>query len=203
MSLLVMWVIAYLLGSLVPGYWIGQFFYHKNLLQEGSGNIGTTNTFRVLGTKAGVVTLVLDILKGTAAGLLPLLFHSDIHPFIVGAAAILGHTFSPWIHFKGGKAVATSAGVLLAYEPKFFWFVVLVLLLSLLLTSMVSVGSILGFLFASVYSFTYHDWILSIIAIGLTIYVIYRHRGNVARILDGTESLVPFGLVYWYRQHQS
>jgi glycerol-3-phosphate acyltransferase PlsY len=196
MTLIIMWLIAYALGSLVPGYWIGQL-HHKNLLKEGSGNIGTTNTFRVLGAKAGSITLMLDLLKGTAAGCLPLLFQSDVHPFIVGAAAILGHTFSPWIGFKGGKAVATSAGVLLAYDPSFFGWVVVVMIISLLLTSMVSVGAIFGFLFASLYSLTYHDWILSSVAIALTIFVIYRHRTNIARIRQGTESLVPFGLNYW------
>ncbi|QEA48155.1 glycerol-3-phosphate 1-O-acyltransferase PlsY [Leuconostoc lactis] len=202
-STILMFVCAYFLGSLLPGYWIGLIFYHKDIRDEGSGNIGTTNSFRVLGPVAGTVTLVLDLLKGTAAGLLPHLFHSSINPMLVGIAAIIGHTFSIWIKFKGGKAVATSAGVLLAYNPQFFILVSAVFIIMLLLTSMVSLSSMVGFSFALITSFFYHDLILTLVAAALTCFVFYRHRSNIQRIKNGTESLVPFGWYYHYRQtHQ-
>ena len=120
LKIILMVVIAYLLGSIPSGLWIGQHFYNKDIRQLGSGNIGTTNTYRVLGPKAGTVVLVVDILKGTLAASQPYLFHSNINPLLIGIFASLGHTVSIFDHFHGGKAVATSAGILLAYNPPMF-----------------------------------------------------------------------------------
>ena len=199
---ILMFVFSYLLGSLMPGFWIGKLFYHKDIRDEGSGNVGTTNSFRVLGSTAGIVTLLLDLLKGTAAGLLPLLFNSNINPMLVGVAAIIGHTFSIWIKFKGGKAVATSAGILLAYNPYFFTLAIAVFILVLLLTSMVSMSAMVSFSFAVVASLFYHDPILTIVTMILTIFVFYRHRSNISRIKNGTESTVPFGLYHHVRKNR-
>lgn len=194
-------VLAYLIGSLVPGYWIGKLFFHKDIRTEGSGNIGTTNAFRILGPVAGTVVLAADILKGALAAMLPSFFGLNINVMLVGLFAILGHTFSFWIGFKGGKAVATSAGVLSVYNGPLFWMVCAVFVSCLLLFSMVSVASMVGFTFATVMSvFYYHDLVLSIIAIVLTIFVFYRHRQNIGRILSGKESTIPFGLVYWLKK---
>ncbi|MDI6649771.1 glycerol-3-phosphate 1-O-acyltransferase PlsY [Leuconostoc suionicum] len=196
---ILMFVLSYLIGSLVPGFWVGKIFYHKDIRDEGSGNIGTTNSFRVLGIRAGITVLALDMLKGTAAGLLPLLFHSSINPMLVGIGAILGHTFSIWIGFKGGKAVATSAGVLLAYNPIFFIIIISIFVILLSISSMVSLSSMISFSCAVLISLYYHDWILTIVAIILTIFVFYRHRTNISRIRNGTESTIPFG---WYYNHK-
>lgn len=196
-SIVLMFVLSYFLGAMVPGFWIGKLFYHKDIRDEGSGNIGTTNSFRVLGPVAGIMTLILDLLKGTAAGLLPLAFNSTINPMLVGLAAVIGHTFSIWIKFKGGKAVATSAGVLLAYNPQFFCLIATVFIVMLLLTSMVSVSSMVGFSIAVIVSFYYHDMVLTVVAVTLTIFVFYRHRANISRIIHGTESTVPFGLYHY------
>lgn len=194
-------ILAYLIGSLVPGYWIGKLFFHKDIRTEGSGNIGTTNAFRILGPVAGTVVLAADILKGALAAMLPSFFGLNINVMLVGLFAILGHTFSFWIGFKGGKAVATSAGVLSVYNGPLFWMVCAVFVSCLLLFSMVSVASMVGFTFATVMSvFYYHDLVLSIIAIVLTIFVFYRHRQNIGRILSGKESTIPFGLVYWLKK---
>lgn len=191
---ILMFFLSYFLGSLMPGLWIGKVFYHKDIRDEGSGNIGTTNSFRVLGPIAGTLTLVLDLLKGTVAGLLPLLFHSNINPMLVGIIAIIGHTFSIWLKFKGGKAVATSAGVLLAYNPQFFLLVIIVFIFILVLTSMVSLSAMISFSFAVIASLFYHDFTLTFVATILTIFVFYRHRSNIKRIKAGQESTVPFGL---------
>lgn len=194
---IMVFILAYLIGSLVPGYWIGKLFFHKDIRTEGSGNIGTTNAFRILGPVAGTVVLAADILKGALAAMLPSFFGLNINVMLVGLFAILGHTFSFWIGFKGGKAVATSAGVLSVYNGPLFWMVCAVFVSCLLLFSMVSVASMVGFTFATVMSvFYYHDLVLSIIAIVLTIFVFYRHRQNIGRILSGKESTIPFGLVY-------
>ncbi|MDI6497949.1 glycerol-3-phosphate 1-O-acyltransferase PlsY [Leuconostoc suionicum] len=196
---ILMFVLSYLIGSLVPGFWVGKIFYHKDIRDEGSGNIGTTNSFRVLGIRAGITVLALDMLKGTAAGLLPLLFHSSINPMLAGIGAILGHTFSIWIGFKGGKAVATSAGVLLAYNPIFFIIIISIFVILLSISSMVSLSSMISFSCAVLISLYYHDWILTIVATILTIFVFYRHRTNISRIRNGTESTIPFG---WYYNHK-
>ncbi|MEI5988570.1 glycerol-3-phosphate acyltransferase [Enterococcus termitis] len=121
MKFFVLLIIAYLLGSIPSGVWVGKLFFKKDLRQFGSGNTGTTNTFRVLGKKAGVAVLLMDILKGTLATSLPLLFSLNVNPLVFGVVAVLGHTFPVFANFKGGKAVATSAGMILAYNPAFLF----------------------------------------------------------------------------------
>jgi len=121
---------------------------------------------------------------------------------LVGVAAIIGHTFSIWLKFKGGKAVATSAGILLAYNPYFFILAISVFILVLLLTSMVSMSAMISFSFAVCASLFYHDLVLTIVTIILTIFVFYRHRSNISRIKNGTESTVPFGLYNSIRQNR-
>ncbi|EER74497.1 glycerol-3-phosphate 1-O-acyltransferase PlsY [Weissella paramesenteroides] len=197
---IISFVLAYLFGSIPSGYWIGKIFYKKNILELGSGNIGTTNTFRTLGTIPGVVVLILDLCKGILGASMATIWGSAPHWMfmVVGLGAILGHTFSIWIGFKGGKAVATSVGVLLLYSPVMFLAAVIAFITAILLTSMVSVGSMLGFTVVTLLSvFWLHDWFLATIALVLTVFVFYRHRSNVKRILNGTESKVPFGLIYW------
>ena len=111
-------ILAYLLGSIPSGLWIGKIFFHINLREHGSGNTGTTNTFRILGKKAGIIVFAIDFLKGTLAVLLPTFFGiQGISPMVFGLLAVLGHTFPVFAGFKGGKAVATSAGVLLGFSP--------------------------------------------------------------------------------------
>ena len=104
MKLILLLILAYLLGSIPSGVWIGKLFFKKDIRQHGSGNTGTTNTFRVLGKTAGIVVLLMDILKGTLATCLPMIFHlSGINPLWFGVCAILGHTFPIFAGFKGGS----------------------------------------------------------------------------------------------------
>lgn len=198
--IILMIVIAYLLGSIPSGVWIGQIFFHQDIRLAGSGNIGTTNTFRVLGTKAGIAVLVIDILKGTLAASQPYLFGIEsVNPLIIGLFASLGHTFSIFDHFHGGKAVATSAGILLAYNPILFLVASSIFVASLLLSSMASVASILGITLTTIIAICFHDWVLAIIAGLLSGVVIWRHLGNINRIFNGTESMVSFGLGHYLR----
>lgn len=195
-KIILMFVAAYLLGSIPSGVWIGKKMYGKDIREFGSGNSGTTNTFRVLGFKAGVMVLLADVLKGTVAGSLPYLLHSDLNPMVVGLGAIIGHTFPIFAQFKGGKAVATSAGVLLAYNPPFFIFSVSLFLIILYFSRMVSFSSMFALLIITPSSLMTHDWILTTIAGILTIFIIIRHKENIKRIRLGTESKVPFGYGY-------
>jgi len=197
-----MLIVAYLLGSIPSGVIIGKLFFHTDIRQAGSGNIGTTNTYRVLGPVAGTIVMVMDILKGTLAAAQPAIFHLPVNALLIGLAAILGHTFSIFIGFKGGKAVATSAGILLAYNWEFFLIASAIMFTLVYLTSMVSVASMASLTLVSLIAiFYYQDWILSIVAVALTIFIFYRHRANIARIKAGTESLVHFGL--GWRRYQA
>jgi len=194
-EIILMLIVAYLLGSIPSGVIIGKLFFHTDIRQAGSGNIGTTNTYRVLGPVAGTVVMAMDILKGTLAAAQPAIFHLPVNALLIGLAAILGHTFSVFIGFKGGKAVATSAGILLAYNWQFFLIASAIMFTLVYLTSMVSVASMASLTLVSLIAiFYYQDWILSIVAVALTIFIFYRHRANIARIKAGTESLVHFGL---------
>lgn len=202
LKIILMVVIAYLLGSIPSGLWIGQHFYNKDIRQLGSGNIGTTNTYRVLGPKSGTVVLVMDILKGTLAASQPYLFHSNINPLLIGIFASLGHTVSIFDHFHGGKAVATSAGILLAYNPPMFLLASAIFVAVLLITSMASAASIIGITSIFVIALVMHDYILATVAGILTAVVIYRHRSNINRIIHGQESMVSFGLGHYLKNRK-
>ena len=204
MMTIVLLIFAYLLGSIPSGLWIGQIFFNINLREHGSGNTGTTNTFRILGKKAGMVTFAIDFFKGTLATLLPLIFHvQGISPIVFGLLAVLGHTFPIFAKFKGGKAVATSAGVVLGFAPLFFLYLAVIFFGILYLGSMISLSSIsaalaaiLGVLLFPLFGFilTSYDLLFTVIIIGLASLVIVRHKDNIKRIQNKTENLIPWGL---------
>ena len=204
MTTLLYLLIAYLLGSIPTGLWIGQYFFNINLRQHGSGNTGTTNTFRILGVKAGLAVLLIDILKGTLSVLLPIWFGgSALSPLAIGFFAILGHTFPIFAHFKGGKAVATSAGVLLGFSPVFLLFLLAIFLITLYLYSMISLSSItvaivalLGVLIFPSFNFilTSYNWLFTLIIFLISTVILIRHKENIQRIQNKSENLVPWGL---------
>ncbi|WEV44611.1 glycerol-3-phosphate 1-O-acyltransferase PlsY [Streptococcaceae bacterium ESL0687] len=204
MKVIILLITAYLLGSIPSGLWIGKIFFGKNLHDYGSGNTGTTNTFRILGKKAGIVVFICDVLKGVIATALPMIFHvHGISPAIFGLVAIFGHTCSIFDGFKGGKAVATSAGMILTYNPLFFLFLFIVFMIALYLTSMVSFSSITICLAAILavtvfpafhFIFKSYDPVFLILILVLATFIIYKHRDNLKRIKNHEENLVPFGL---------
>lgn len=200
-----LFLLAYLLGSIPSGVWIGKIFFKKDIRQYGSGNTGTTNTFRVLGKKAGTVVFIMDLLKGTLATCLPYLFTiTTINPLWFGLLAVIGHTFPIFAHFKGGKAVATSAGMLLGYSPTFFVYSAIIFIIILYITSTVSLTSMLIAVIVTLSTIilpltfpailAHQDWLFTGICLALTLFIFYRHRDNIQRIKDGTENRVPFGL---------
>lgn len=198
-KIVLMLIIGYLIGSIPSGVWVGKLMYGKDIRNYGSGNMGTTNTFRVLGKKAGTIVLLMDMFKGTLAALLPYFFHSNVNVLLIGLSAIIGHVYPIFAGFKGGKAVATSVGVLLVYNPLFFVIAWAIFLITLYISSMVSVASMVGFLLITIVSLFFKDLLLSGVAIALTIFVFIRHYGNIERIKNGTENMVPFGLGYKHR----
>lgn len=187
-------IVAYLLGSIPSGVWIGKAFFQTDIRNHGSGNSGTTNTYRILGKWAGTIVLVMDIAKGTIAALLPIWFGLTIHPMIIGLLAIIGHVYPIFAKFKGGKAVATTAGVALGAQPLFVLVMILLFGIILYTSSMVSLASVLTFIVAALTAFITGDWIFTFVVWLAMILVVVRHKENISRIKKGEESKVPFGL---------
>ncbi|TFE03372.1 glycerol-3-phosphate 1-O-acyltransferase PlsY [Jeotgalibacillus sp. R-1-5s-1] len=193
MELVVLFLAAYIIGSIPSGLWIGKAFFKKDIRNFGSGNLGATNTFRVLGKKAGAIVTVMDILKGTAATLLPLAFDRPELMLYAGAVSVIGHIFPIFAGFRGGKAVATSSGVLLGYEPLLFVLVVICFLIALKISKYVSLSSMIAGLFAIIYCLIFpKDLVLFIIVAIMAGFVIIRHKDNIIRIKNGTEPKIKW-----------
>ena len=187
-------LLAYLVGSIPSGLWIGKLFYGIDIREHGSGNLGGTNTFRTLGKKAGLIVTIMDVLKGTLATVLPVLFGIDaqLHPLITGTVAVVGHMFPVFAGFRGGKAVATSGGILLGYAPVLFIIIFAAFFLSLYICKYVSLSSMICALVALIVSLIMGDIALIIVIAVLTFFIFYRHRANIKRIREGTEPKVTW-----------
>lgn len=192
-------ICAYVIGSIPSGLWVGRLFYKTDIREHGSGNLGATNTFRVLGKKPGFVVTLIDIFKGTAAVLLlslPYFTDATIHPLVVGIIAVVGHMYPIFAGFRGGKAVATSAGVILGYVWPLFILLLCIFFISLKLTKMVSLTSMIVSVIALIYSVIYWiitgDFALFILVVILATFIFYRHRDNIKRIKNGTEPKVTW-----------
>ena len=181
---------AFLLGAIPFGYLAGKL-KGIDLRAHGSGNIGATNALRVLGWKIGLPVLLLDVLKGY----LPVLLAQRLalSPWwVVGAGllAILGHTYSPFLGFRGGKGVATSLGVLIGLSPLIAVITLAAFILVIAITRYVSLGSLIGAVTEAICFLALPGLPLSYRLLGLlaAFFVILRHRPNIKRLLDGTES---------------
>ena len=187
-------VLAYLLGAVPASYVAGRLAKGIDLREHGSGNLGATNTFRVLGAKVAAPVMVFDILKGTfpviAFGQWDAPRSDPRWALAYGAAAIVGHVFSVYMRFKGGKGVATSAGVFLGLAPLALGMGLAVWLGVLKVTRMVSAASITAALAVGVALLVTAVSPEEVRYLGLAVvaFVIFAHRSNIGRILDGTES---------------
>lgn len=188
----IVFILAYLIGSIPFGLLIGKIGYKTDIREHGSGNLGGTNAFRVLGKKAGLIVTISDLLKGTLASSLPFLIGLGIHPLLAGLAAVIGHMFPIFAGFKGGKAVATSAGVLLFYSPLLFGILIIGFFISLKITKYVSLSSMVAAVLGVVYSIYTGDLILIIVMTILAAFIIYRHRANIKRIREKTEPKIKW-----------
>lgn len=195
MNRAVLFPLSYLIGGIPFGLLIAKFFYHTNIRQHGSGNPGATNVWRVLGKKPGITTLILDILKGVGAVLLAKYFRPGDSPAAIGAGllAIIGHNWSPFLKFKGGKGVATSAGVFLALLPLHMSMAIAGFLIFFLTTRHVSVGSMAGaiVLFISSYIIPVDKLFHSVILLA-SLMILLKHIPNMKRLAQGTEPKVNF-----------
>jgi|LAHU01.1.fsa_nt_gb glycerol-3-phosphate acyltransferase PlsY len=194
-------VIAYFLGSLPTGYLAGRA-RGIDIRKEGSGNIGATNALRVLGPTLGILVLLIDLAKGVAACYvaiwIPRLWGGSgselganrelILMLVGGLGAVLGHSFTCWLGFKGGKGVATTGGVFLAValKPALICLAIFVILVAL--TRYVSLASITAAICLPVMVYYFHrDIFLTALTLLVALLVVYRHRANIQRLLKGTE----------------
>lgn len=185
---LVLILAAYLIGSIPFGVLVARH-YKVDLRTAGSGNIGATNALRVIGKKAGALTLAGDVLKGTLAVAIAMKFGGRELGFLAAAMAITGHDFSVFTGFKGGKGVATSLGVMLPLEPMFALMAVIVWALTVVVWRYSSLGAIISFsaLPILVLAFERGDkalWALSVFIMSLAL---VKHRTNIIRLIKGEE----------------
>ena len=198
-QLIIGFIISYLLGSIPTSVWIGKVFYHKDVRELGSGNSGATNTVRVLGYYAGIPVLLFDIAKAwfpvyAVANLLTWNYLAIDLVYIqiaFGLAAVLGHVYSLYIGFKGGKGVATLAGMALGLFPMAFLVSLFTFVLVVTVTRFVSLGSILAaVVFPLFLIFISDKQSIPLIALGVfaSVFIIYTHRENIKKLLNGTEN---------------
>jgi len=193
-------LIAYLLGSIPSSVWIGKKFYNIDVREFGSGNAGATNTFRVLGKKAGIPVLIIDIIKGSAGVALAFLSSFELlsDEFInlqlgLGVATLVGHIFPVFAGFRGGKGVATMLGIVVCITPVSCAIALIVFLVVLFSTRIVSLSS----MFAGIaFPFILHlgmgntDSILTVFSVIVSGLLIITHRKNIRRILNREENKV-------------
>ncbi len=193
MNTYILLIIAYLLGSIPSSLLIGKIFHGIDIREHGSGNMGTTNTVRVLGKKTGFIVFFMDYVKGMLV--LGLVYHGvinpsiDIHPLWYGVASIFGHTASIFAKFKGGKAVATSAGVVTVISPLIFVSGISSFFIILFITGYVSLGSTAAAIVALVLTLIFiDDTVIVIFYSAIFTFILFKHRTNYVRLLNGTES---------------
>jgi glycerol-3-phosphate acyltransferase PlsY len=194
-------VCAYLLGSIPSAVWIGKAFYNIDVREYGSGNAGATNTFRTLGSKAGVSVLLLDMLKGFFAVKLALLspypwysVESTNLMVVLGLASVIGHIFPIFADFRGGKGIATLFGMILGIQPLVAICLVGVFVLMLYVTQYVSLSSIsasVAFPLLILFIFKEPELSYRLFAVATAVLVILTHHKNIDRLLQGNESKMP------------
>ena len=193
-------LLAYFCGSIPSGVWIGKMVKGIDIRTVGSKNSGATNAYRTLGAKCGIATLILDALKGY----LPLYVarHFDIsdkYIVVIGLIAIFAHSMSCFLNFKGGKGVATSLGVFLFLAPKAVLVTFLGFAIVVYFTRYVSLSSITGAIILPIMVAVLpvkegvDKMTLVILSFVIGAFVIYKHRSNISRLLNGTESKITFG----------
>ncbi|WP_276131998.1 glycerol-3-phosphate 1-O-acyltransferase PlsY [Polluticoccus soli] len=201
MGIAILIVIAYLIGSIPTAVWVSKRVYGIDIREHGSGNAGATNTFRILGSKAGSAVMLIDMLKGFVAVKLSILsaYSWGSEPFVnlqvgLGLAAVLGHIFPIWADFRGGKGIATLFGMILGIQPLVAVSLVAVFLFMLMATRYVSLSSIsasIAFPLLILFIFREPEMSYRVFAIATACLVVLTHYKNINRLLNGSESKVP------------
>lgn len=199
---IILLLMAYLLGSIPTAVWVGKYIYKIDIRNYGSGNSGATNTFRVLGSKAGSFVFFVDTLKGFLA--VDLAYFIEKYQMdsvaltnfqvLLGIAAVVGHIFPIWAQFKGGKGIATLFGMILAIQPIVALSLIAVFLIMLFVTRYVSLSSItasIAFPLMIFFVFREPELMYRLFALVTAIMVVMTHHKNINRLLKGNENKVP------------
>ncbi len=183
-------ILAYFIGNISPSTMLAKS-RGLDIKKEGSGNAGTTNALRVMGAKAGVITLVVDVLKGVFAVLFAQIMAGEICAMYCAIAVILGHVWPVIYKFKGGKGVATTFGAILAINPLLGLWTLLVVVVTVLLTKRMSAGSVMGAICFPGLCF-FNEPKFFVMGMVLALIVIVKHRANIVRLLEGQEPKLGF-----------
>lgn len=192
-------VSAYLIGSIPTAYIFGRLLKGIDIRQFGSGNIGATNTFRIIGRVPGLIVLAIDILKGfICVSYIADLFlyispaaRPELYKVVVGMAVIAGHNWTLFLKFKGGKGVATSAGVVIALIPKIFWLGFSVWMIIIALTGYVSLASIITSISIPIFTLIFGESTEIVVFMSLLcLAIVYKHRSNIQRLKSGQEKRI-------------
>jgi glycerol-3-phosphate acyltransferase PlsY len=197
-NMLIAGILSYLLGSIPNGLWLGKAVWHTDLREHGSHNIGATNAWRTLGKPAGISIFLLDFAKGAVSVYLgSLLVGTPVFMIVCGILAIVGHSCSLFLKFKGGKGVATAFGMLVALVPGLVGVAFLVFVAAFALSNYISLGSCLAAAFLAVG--VWFPWLGArgvadlpqcILVTAIAVFVIWKHRANISRLLSGTENKI-------------
>lgn len=202
MEYIVFLTLAYLIGSIPTAVLVSKHFFGIDIREHGSGNAGATNSFRIMGKKAGIIVMLIDMLKGVLA--VKMAYLSSLDPITqneiivnlqigLGLCAILGHIFPIWAGFRGGKGVATLFGMILGIHPQAALLLAGVFVIMLVLTKYVSLSSItasLAFPILLFFYFSEQEPMYKIFAIATACLVVLAHHKNIGRLLNGNESKV-------------
>ncbi|WP_423364322.1 glycerol-3-phosphate 1-O-acyltransferase PlsY [Mycoplasma sp. P36-A1] len=189
--------LGYLIGSIPFALIVGKVFYNKDIRLEGSGNLGGTNAGRTLGKKAGISVILLDIFKAWFAIILATFivnkFNMNVDPNYAGLAVVFGHCYPIFANFKGGKGVATAAGFVLAINPILLLIALAIFLIILFWKKMVSLSVIVTLVAITILSFIFPMFYNArLMLVILTIFITYKHKANIKRIIDGNENTISW-----------
>jgi acyl phosphate:glycerol-3-phosphate acyltransferase len=206
-------ILAYLIGSIPSAVWVGRTFYNTDVREYGSGNAGATNTFRVLGYRAGVVVLIMDVLKGFVAVKmayyigdydpnLPELFID--YELALGVCALFGHIWPVYVGFRGGKGVATMFGILIAVHWQAALLCSAVFLVMLFISGYVSLSSMMsGIMFPVIIMIFYStNSSINIFSLAVAILVLVTHQRNIERLIARDENRVSWHSKIWRKKEE-
>lgn len=201
MTLAILILLAYLLGSIPTAVWYGKTFHKIDVREHGSGNAGATNTLRILGNKAGFIVLFIDLLKGFLASSLIYFSALEVEPqnhfnfqMALGVTAVLGHVYPIFAGFKGGKGIATILGMCIALNWQIALICILVFVTIVAITKYISIGSIITAGIGAILSFYFYNnnVLANCFFCVIAILVVYTHRTNITRLKAGTENKLSF-----------
>ena len=195
MKIIFFLVLGYVMGALPNGVWIGKYFKNIDIREHGSKNSGATNAYRVLGPRYGIMVLIADALKGFLPPFLARRFGvSGNMLLVIGVLAIVGHSLSFFLNFKGGKGVATSLGVFLFLIPQVTLTLLIIFIVVVAITKYISLGSIIAAIMLPILTYFYptqnglDKLPLLLMTSIIGIFVVYKHKSNIERLLKGTEN---------------